>query len=129
MKIKITGVASQYKKDGVEIPNEFGELFAIGLRAFIKFEDGKVYPSEWFEFVESVKTKTEKKTNSYIENVKKIVSEYYFDIESYLKAIFMVLTLCLPFFYFGKMEWQQCLMPAMAIYIFLSFIHKTKSHE
>ena len=129
MKVKITGIAAQYKKNGLEIPNEFGELIVIGLRTFIKFEYGNMYPSEWFDFSERIETKSEKKQNKYLETMKDIIGEYSFDIESYLKAIFIVLSLCLPFFYLGKMEWNQCLMPAMAIYIFLSFIHKTKKHE
>lgn len=129
MRVRITGIAAQFRKDGIEIHNEFGELIVMGLKSFIKFEDGKIYPSEWFDFSERVETKSEKKQNKYLESIKGVVSDYSFDIESYLKAIFMVLTLCLPFFYFGKMEWHQCLMPAMAIYIFLSFIHKTKKNE
>jgi hypothetical protein len=123
MKIKILGINKAFEEKGIFAPGEYGNLYPMGNKVFIKFENsGNMYPAEWFDWTEISVQKTI--NNPLYQRVKDILAMYSFDIKGYVKAILMILCLCLPFYFVGKMIWFECFQPAMAIFIFLSFINK-----
>lgn len=130
--VKVFGV-NEKKAPGLnfKIPSEFGHLNEINGRIYVIFPDKTAVPEEWLDYmILNLKDSPSKSfsqkanENKFVKGLISLFMSYKFDIKSYLKAVLMILVLCLPFFYFGKMPWYECFQPAMAIFIFLNFLHK-----
>lgn len=129
-KVKIYSLSKDANGLNLPLPAYEGELIEHFGKPFIKFPDGTAYPENLLEYSITLDVEAEEsffskvKKNKTLNSIIIHFSKYSFDIKSYLKAIFMVLVLCLPFWYFGGLDWKSAPYPAMVVYIFLTFFQR-----